>query len=106
MVLKVKGKTPFQNLRTVHPMKNHLATQIVTHNTHKTIYTTRENLILDELPWQKCGLIQTSSGYGRKLTSRYKIMLEGKKFRVYVTQIANAGSYWIITGGVKIFIDA
>ena len=56
------------------------------------------------LPWQKMGLTQTSTGYGKKLTSRYKILFEGKLRRVYITQFSNSGSAWFLYKGEKIFI--
>jgi hypothetical protein len=54
-----------------------------------------------ELEWQRAGLQQTASGYGRKLTSRYEIRLQGETRwrRVYVTQFSNAGTHWITRGG-------
>jgi hypothetical protein len=65
----------------------------------------KKDLIVDELPWQKLGLQQTSSGYGAKLTSRYKIHFEGRKYRIYVTIYGNAGSSWFKHKGKKIFIN-
>lgn len=71
-----------------------------------SIYTTGpEQLIDDPLDWQKRGLQQTSSGYGRKLTSRYKINFEGKLYRLYVTIYSNAGSTWFRVRGRKIFVS-
>jgi hypothetical protein len=57
------------------------------------------------LEWQKLGLQQTASGYGRKLTSRRCIRLSnGRTYRIYITQISNAGSAWIIRGKRKLFL--
>ena len=39
-------------------------------------------------------LSETRTGYGRKLTSDYKIKFEGKDYRVYVTIYSNMGSSW------------
>jgi len=70
-----------------------------------SIYTETTDLIDDPLPWQKQGLQQTASGYGRKLTSRYKINFEGKLYRLYVTIYSNAGSTWFRVKGRKIFVS-
>ena len=40
-------------------------------------------------------LNETRTGYGKKLTSDYKIKFEGKDYRIYVTIYSNAGSSWI-----------
>lgn len=62
------------------------------------------DLIDEPLGWQQRGLQQTASGYGSKLTSRYKIDFEGKLYRLYVTQYGNAGSTWFRVCGRKIFV--
>lgn len=50
---------------------------------------------ISELPWQRDGLQQTASGYGRKLTTRYLVQWAGRWRRVYVAQFANAGTAYI-----------
>lgn len=69
------------------------------------IYCDVQDLIDAPLDWQKRGLQQTASGYGSKLTSRYKIHFEGKEYRLYVTIYGNAGSTWFRVRGRKIFVD-
>ena len=54
-----------------------------------------ENMIVDELDWQKRGMQQTASGYGSKLTTRYKISYNGKLRRVYCCQLSNNGTLYI-----------
>lgn len=56
---------------------------------------------VQELGWQQLQLQQTATGYGRKLTSRYQVRLQGETRwrRVYVTQYSNAGTHWIIRNG-------
>lgn len=57
------------------------------------------------LNWQKQGLQQTASGYGKKLTSSYCIKLDdGRVRRIYITQYSNAGSAWVILNGTKYFL--
>lgn len=55
--------------------------------------------------WHEKGLQQTASGYGLKLTTRYKVLFAGRFRRVYCTQISNAGSLWVSVGGVKHFLN-
>lgn len=66
--------------------------------------SSKEDLIIDELDWQKMGLQETATGYGRKLTSSYKINFEGKLFRVYITCISNSGSAWFTSKGRRIHV--
>lgn len=51
--------------------------------------------------WHLKGLQQTSSGYGRKLTTTRMVRLEGDTVwrRIYVTQFSNAGTAWIMVQG-------
>jgi hypothetical protein len=71
---------------------------------HKII-TSTDDLIQEPLPWQKKGLQQTASGYGSKLTSSYKILFEGKRYRIYTTIWSNSGSSWFKYKGKKIYVQ-
>lgn len=51
------------------------------------------------------GLMQTSTGFGRKLVTPYKIEFNGRKYRVYCTQISNSGSLWFTAKGFKYFLS-
>lgn len=64
-----------------------------------------EDLIDAPLWWHKQGLQQTASGYGRKLTQRYKISFNGKEYRLYTTIFSNAGSTWFKVKGRTIYVD-
>lgn len=70
-----------------------------------TLFASRADLIDSPLDWQKMGLQQTASGYGRKLTMREKIRFEGKNYRLYCTQFSNAGSVWFTVKGKKIYVN-
>jgi hypothetical protein len=70
-----------------------------------SIYCDREDLVYAPLDWQKQGLQQTASGYGRKLTNPYKINFEGKEYRLYTTCYSNAGSTWFRVRGRQIFVS-
>lgn len=45
------------------------------------------------------GLMQTSTGYGRKLNTGYKVAYKGKMRRIYACQISNAGTAYIVIKG-------
>ncbi len=47
------------------------------------------------LPWQKSGLSYTSSGYGRKIPSRYMVQWQGRWRRVYIACFGNASTHYI-----------
>ena len=71
----------------------------------KTIYADRSELLYAPTSWQKLGLQETSSGYGRKLNSGYKINFNGKLYRLYVTIFSNAGTTWFKANGIKIHVS-
>ena len=54
------------------------------------------------------GLTQTASGYGRKLTSRYCILLPGEKKprRLYIVQFSNTGTHYIVRNGKPEYPDS
>ena len=63
------------------------------------------DLVDAPLDWQKRGLQQTASGYGRKLTNSKKISFNGRLYRLYTTIFSNSGSTWFTVKGKKIFVD-
>jgi len=71
---------------------------------NKSLAASYYDLVDCPLEWQKRGLQQTSTGYGAKLTSRYKIHFEGKLRRIYHTCYGNASSAWFIFDGGRIYI--
>jgi hypothetical protein len=64
-----------------------------------------KDLVSSQLPWQKAGLQQTTSGYGAKLTNSYKVSYEEKLYRIYTTCYSNSGSSWFTVKGQKIYIS-
>lgn len=56
--------------------------------------------------WQRRGLQQTSTGYGRKLNSGYMLRIHGVKreYRVYAVCFSNAASYYIIRQGRELWL--
>lgn len=49
----------------------------------------------DFLPWQKMGLQYTSTGYGKRIPTIYKVKHENKWRRVYCCIFSNAGTLYI-----------
>lgn len=70
-----------------------------------SIVCEKSELLYNPTRWQKLGLRQTSSGYGKKLNSGLSIFFVGKWRRIYVTCWSNAGSYWFMASGKKIFVN-
>ena len=56
--------------------------------------------------WQEKGLQQTATGYGRKLTTEYKITLPGhpRAYRVYAICYSNVASFYILRRGKRLFL--
>ena len=71
-----------------------------------TFQTTAAELKIDRLWWQTMGLQETATGYGKRLTTQYKVKFLGKWRRVYCCQYSNAGTLYIgkISDGLFISI--
>ena len=54
--------------------------------------------------WHKAGLSQTATGYGRKLTTRYKIPYRGRLYRIYACCFSNVASHFIMVRGQSLFL--
>ena len=79
-----------------------MAKQFTTNDVnHGAICADRTELIDAPLWWQKQGLSQTRSGYGSKLTMRYKINFNGKLYRLYCTCYSNNGTVWFVANNVR-----
>jgi hypothetical protein len=67
---------------------------------------------IKQLEWQKRGLQQTASGYGRKLTTEYMVhiptsvsgRLADRAYRVYAICFSNVASFYIIRKGMTLFL--
>lgn len=69
---------------------------------------TRESLgeVIDApLWWHTRGLRQTTSGYGKKLTTPYKVHHNGKLRRVYCSCFSNVGTLYIMQGKEKLTVN-
>lgn len=57
------------------------------------------------LPWQKQGLQQTATGYGRKLVSPYILTTpDGKAHRVYAVCFSNCASHYVIIKKQEVYL--
>jgi len=68
------------------------------------IYADRDDLVYAPMWFHLKGLSETSSGYGRRLNSGYKIRFNRRLYRIYVTIFSNAGTMWFKTKGKEIII--
>lgn len=69
------------------------------------IYVDEPDFVIKRTWWQDRGLMQTSSGYGKKLMTDKMIYFEGRLRRVYCTLFSNSGSCWIVYKGKMIFVN-
>lgn len=79
---------------------------IVKHDdSYHRIYADQSELIYNPLPWQKRGLMQTATGYGKKLTTAYMIKLGNRIYRIYCCIFSNNGTCFITRRGQEIIIS-
>jgi len=81
-------------------MNKQLATVEYTEAGLSNIWTTLDT-IEDYLPWQTMGLSYTSTGYGHKIPTVYKVKHNKRWKRVYCRVFGNSGSLYIISGTHK-----
>jgi len=65
---------------------------------------TPSHLIDAPLWWHLEGRSQTATGYGRKLTTPYKVEHNGRLYRVYCVCFSNSGTLYILPGGVPLYL--
>ena len=63
-----------------------------------------KDLIGCPLDFHTKGLQQTTSGYGNKLTTPYKVNYEGRLRRVYAVCHSNVASLYIVVRGEKLYL--
>mgnify|MGYP005995729025 CR=1 FL=1 len=63
---------------------------------------------LNRTPWgtfaNASALGMNATGYGKKITTIYKVPFNGRFFRVYATCFSNCASHWIMSKGEKLFV--
>lgn len=70
--------------------------------TGSSMLTTRVlDVKIDELRHHKLGLQYTSTGYGSKIPTHFKLLFAGRWRRVYAVCYSNVASYYVILDGVK-----
>ena len=61
-------------------------------------------LFYSPLWWHKKGLQQTASGYGSILTTPWKALYNGRRYRVYATCFSNVAIHWIESKGQRLHV--
>ena len=70
-----------------------------------TLYVDESDYIKKPLWYHLRGLMQTSTGYGRKLTTDRMVKYNNRLHRIYVSQHSNSGTAYILVKGNWIFIN-
>jgi len=65
---------------------------------------TESHLIYSPLWWHEQGRMQTATGYGKKLTTPYKVEHNGRLYRVYCACFSNSGTLYILPGGKPLYL--
>lgn len=61
-------------------------------------------LVRDEPEWMRLGLVETATGYGRRLNTGRKIDYNGRHYRLYATCFSNNASIWFKVKGRIIYV--
>jgi hypothetical protein len=80
-------------------VKNYTTADVDKSGTYTRLQIAEADFISAPLPWQRRGLCQTATGYGRKLATSRAIMFNGKPRRVYCCCFSNSGVCYITGGG-------
>jgi len=60
--------------------------------------------VIDQLEWQKQGLMYTATGYGSKIPTSYKIFKNNRFYRVYAMRYGNLGTLYILINNEKFIL--
>lgn len=63
------------------------------------------DFIESPLWYHKKGLQQTASGYGHKLATQYKALVQNRAYRVYCSIHSNCEVLYILIKGVRVVVD-
>ena len=69
-----------------------------------TIRLGSDQFVEAPLWWHLKGLMQTATGYGKKLTTSRKVNIGNKSYRVYYHCYSNIGTQFIMIQGLQISI--
>jgi len=87
-------------------MKAYIRTYNLRPDGAKDCFTTVSAPVKSEpLAWQLLGLQATRSGYGSKIPTQYKILLNGKWRRVYSAIFSNIGTLYIGKLSDRLIVD-
>jgi len=87
-------------------MKLFTTSDIDTKGSFPRISCDREDLKYDPVWYHKRGLMQTSSGYNRKLSTEWKLSLNNRLYRVYCCIFSNSGTRYILVNKKWVIVDA
>ena len=65
-------------------------------------FSTREKL----LPWQECGLMYTSTGYGKKIPTTKQLFILNRWRRMYCDIFSNSGVCYVIIDRQEVHVDS
>ena len=65
----------------------------------------KDELVESPLWFHRRGLMQTATGYGRKLTTEWKLRYNGRLYRIYCCIFSNSGTYYICSKGKEIPVE-
>lgn len=64
----------------------------------------QSTLLYYPLWWHEQHRQQTATGYGKKLTTPYKVEHNGRLYRVYCICYSNSGTLYILPGGKPLYL--
>lgn len=76
-----------------------------TNGSYNSYLTKSVECIDNQLWFHKRGLMQTATGYGRKLVTPYMVKWNNKTYRVYSSCFSNCSTEYIISKGRKIIVQ-
>lgn len=62
------------------------------------------DLYIDELWWQRQGLMFTASGYGNRIPTGHVVLFNNRVHRVYCTIHSNIGTCWFTSKGQRFIV--
>jgi hypothetical protein len=71
----------------------------------RSIFVDSADIVDAPMWYHEKSLMQTATGYGRKLNTGRKLRYNGRLYRIYCCCYSNAGSNYIIVKGETIYIN-
>jgi hypothetical protein len=78
-------------------MRNFTDNDVIYNPKYNYYYIDNAELIHKPLWFHKMGLMQTATGFGKKLKTEYMIKLNNRLYRVYCRLFSNSGTCYIKT---------